>query len=113
MKLFKDKEMTEELDMNVAIPMGIVDAGEVEAFEYWLVNDEKWELIRLKYALKTIDRKTGLPTEETSTESKVLIAPDEMKVNIPYSLIIEYAPSVDIETGLRVQLQTRGSSLRD
>ena len=113
MKLFKDKELTEELDMDEAIPLGIVDVGEIETFEFWIVNDSPHELVNLKYELKNINRVTKEVTEETSEESRVIEAPDKM---LPYAsdiLIIEYAPSIDFELGLKVQLQTRGKSLRD
>ncbi len=113
MKLFKDSELKEELDINEAIPLGIVDVGEVEAFEFWVVNDSPHELVKLKYSLKNIDRETKEVTEETSEESRVIEAPEKL---LPYAsdiLIIEYAPSIDFELGLKVQLQIKGKSLRD
>ncbi len=113
MKLFKDSELKKELDIKKAIPLGIVDVGEVEAFEFWIVNDSPHEVINLKYELKNIDRETKEVTEVTSEESRVIEAPEKL---LPYAsdiLIIEYAPSIDFELGLQVMLQMKGKSLRD
>ncbi len=115
MKLFKDKELTEEIDIspNQPIPLGIVDSGEVEQFEFYVLNDSPHELIKLKYYLKKIDRKTGLVTEIVSEESTVIEAPETI---LPYAsdiIIIEYAPLVTIELGLKVQLQIRAKEIRD
>lgn len=111
MKIYKDKDLTEELDE--LIDLGIVDAGEIEEFEFWLLNDSPHELINLTYELKEIDRETKKVTDINSEEAKVLEAPKNLNPNESGKLLIEYAPLVSIEKGLRVKLQTKGKRLVD
>ena len=111
MKIYKDKDLQEELEE--IIDLGIVDAGDVKTFNFWLLNDTPYELVRFTYELKKIDRETDKVTQEISEEAKVIRAPEGFLPNTSNSIIIEYAPLVTMERGLKVSLQIRGKKLRD
>ena len=111
MKIYKDKDLQEELEE--IIDLGIVDAGDVKTFEFWLLNDTPDELTKLTYELRKIDRETDKVTQEISEEAKVISAPEGLKPHASDSIIIEYAPKVSIATGLRVQLNTIGKRIVD
>ena len=112
MKIFRDKELTDEVENN-EIKLGIIDVGDVKTFEFWLLNDTPDELTKLTYKLKKIDRKTNEVTQEISEEAKVISAPEGLKSQASDSIIIEYAALVTIERGLRVQLHFDGKRIVD
>ena len=111
MKIFRDSELKDELEE--IIDLGIVDAGDVKTFEFWLLNDTPDELTKLTYELRKIDRKIDEVTQEISEEAKVISAPEGLKSHASNSIIIEYAPLVTIERGLRVQLHFEGKRIVD
>ena len=110
--MFKDKNLTDEVE-NAEINLGIVDAGDVKTFNFWLLNDTPYELVRFTYELKKIDRETDKVTQEISEEAKVISAPEGLKSQASDSIIIEYAALVTIERGLRVQLHFDGKRIVD
>lgn len=111
MKVYKDKNLQEEL--GEIIDLGIVDAGDVKTFEFWLLNDTPDELRRLTYELRKIDRETNKVTKEISEEARVISAPEVLFSNASDSIIIEYAPEVSIALGLKVSLQVIGKKIVD
>lgn len=112
MKIFRDSELTDEVE-NMEIKLGIVDVGDVKTFKFWLLNNSPDELTKLTYKLKKIDRETNEVTEKISEEARVISAPEGLLPNASDSMIIEYAPLISIERGLKVQFQARGKELRD
>ena len=111
MKIFRDSELKDELEE--IIDLGIVDAGDIKTFEFWLLNDTPDELTKLTYELRKIDRETNKVTKEISEEAKVLSAPEGLKSHDSGSIIIEYAPLVTIELGLKVSLKINGKKIVD
>jgi len=96
MKIYKDKNLTEEVTLD--LDFGIVLAGEVKQFQFWVLNDLNAYLKDLKF-------------EVEHEEVKVLEAPKELEAHAVSELIFEWSPSVTLKEGLKAKLNVTGIEL--
>lgn len=95
MKLFEDKELKKEVEI---LNLGIVEAGEVASFTYYIYNETQAEM-------KTLSFKLDHP------EVKVINAPKELASKAIAELVIEWSPSVTLKQGLKTRLNVSGIEL--
>ena len=89
MKVYKDKELTQEVDVKT-LDFGIVPAGESQKFEFYMHNNSKaW--------LREIQVKIG------HSEVRVIDAPRELETGDMGVLVLEWNPSVTIKEGLKAR----------
>jgi len=97
MKIYKDKEMTEEIE-NDTFELGIVPAGEIKRFTFWVYNDSPAHLKNLQFIIG-------------HDEVKILEAPIELIAQAIGELIIEWKPSITLKEGLKTPLRIKGIEL--
>jgi len=95
MKIFKDKELKEEVQL---LDLGIVRAGESKRYSYYLLNDSAAYLIDLVYKV-------------IHPEVKILKAPNAIKAKEAEEIIVEWNPAVTLKEGLKTNLEITGSEL--
>jgi hypothetical protein len=95
MKIFKNKNLTEEIEI---LDLGIVEAGEFASFTYYVYNETQAEI-------KTLFFKVDHP------EVKIKEAPAELAPKAVAELIIEWHPSVTLKQGLKARLNISGIEL--
>jgi hypothetical protein len=95
MKLYKDRELKEEIEI---LNLGIVEAGEVASFTYYVYNETQAEM-------KTLLFKVDHP------EVKVINAPKELATKAIAELIIQWSPSITLRQGLKARLNISGIEL--
>jgi len=95
MKIFKDNKLTLEVE---TLDLGIVSAGCIEKFEFFVKNDTSAELRDLKFALN-------------HEEVKILEAPKDLNAGESKPLIVEWAPSVTLKQGLKACVLIKGDEL--
>ena len=92
MKILQENKPVEILDL------GVVSAGEVKQFEFQVNNDGRGYLRELVF-------KVDHP------EVKISKAPVNLDPNETQSLIVEWAPSIDLEEGLKVKILIEGKKI--
>ena len=97
MKIYKDKKLTEEIE-DKTFDLGIVPAGEVKRFSFWIYNNDKSYLQLLKFS---VDHQ----------EVAVIKAPVDLKPEDVGELILEWSPSVTLKQGLKTVLRVSGVEL--
>jgi len=95
MKLYKNKNLTEEVDV---LDLGIVEAGETAFFTYYAYNETQAEM---KMLLFKVDH----------PEVKIKTAPIELAPKAIAELIIQWSPSVTLKQGLKARLNISGIEL--
>lgn len=95
MKLFKNKELTQELD---SLDLGIVTAGETKSYEFYVLNDSKALLNNIKF-------------EISHKEVFIKKYPDTLKASESGKLTIDWTPSVTIKEGLKAILKFQADEL--
>lgn len=95
MKLFKDKDLTKEIEV---LDFEIVPAGKTERFRFYVLNDSGAYLKTLKF-------------EVAHKEVKVIEAPDELAPQAEGELVLDWSPSVTLKEGLKAQLKISGIEL--
>jgi len=95
MKIFKDKGLSEEV---VTLDLGIVQAGDIANFTFYVYNDTLAEVKSLSFKIE--DR-----------EVKILQAPKELGSKKGAELSLEWRPSVTLKQGLRARLEINGIEL--
>ena len=95
MKIFKDQELKQPIEV---FDFGIVEAGSVEEFKYYLVNDSYAELKNLTFFID-------------HPEIKVIEAPIDMPAKAIAELIIRWTPSITLKQGLQTRLRVSGMEL--
>ena len=97
MKIYKNKDLTAEIKDNT-LDFGIVPAGELKRFTYYVYNEKEAYLKNLKFEIKHDEvRIAEYPTELKSKEIK--------------RLIIEWKPSITLKSGLRAAFLVTGIEL--
>ena len=91
MKLYKDKDLMEEIDI---LDLGIVPAGEVKSFTFWVVNNSNATLRSLEFTIE-------------HEEVEILEAPKMLNAQSVDELVIEWSASVTLKQGLRAKLRVR------
>jgi hypothetical protein len=95
MKLYKNKELTEEITV---LDFGILSAGESKIFTFYVKNDSEAELRNLSFSVEH--------KELSMVESpKSLLKKEEAELKIKWS------PSVTLREGLRSKLNISGVEL--
>ena len=85
MKLFRDKELTEEIsDIN----FGIVVAGESKSFTYYLYNEKLGRAVNIKTVIE-------------NNEVQVTKAPETLQAKESAEIELTWTPSITLEQGLR------------
>lgn len=98
MKIYIDSELRQEIK-NDTLDLGIVPAGEVKKFIYYVVNEKSNQVLeKLKFIVK-------------HHEVEVIEAPEKMLANSSHSLILQWSPSITLEEGLKVTLVITGIKL--
>jgi len=95
MRIFKDKELMEEISI---LELGIVPAGEVKRFDFWVMNENN---AFLKEILFTVEHQ----------EVEVIEAPTELSPQEVNQLTIEWSPSITLKEGLKASLRYRATQL--
>jgi hypothetical protein len=88
MKLFNDKECKQEV---VDIDLGLVDAGDVKEYSYYLQNDTLSRLVEIQIAL-------------TNRELNVIKAPMELNPYEAGEIVVKWNCAIDIKEGLKSEL---------
>lgn len=95
MKIFKDKELTQEV---LEVDLGIVPAGETKEYIFYLLNDT---------AALLKDLVTEIPNKEvTMIKSPVVMQPKESA-----ELIFSWSPSITLKQGLKTVVSIAGIEL--
>jgi hypothetical protein len=95
MKIYKDRDMTFEVD---TLDFGVVPAGDTERKTYWIYNDSNAYYQELEFIVEHI-------------EVEVVDAPKELSAQAVAELIVEWSPSVTLKEGLRTRLRIKGKEL--
>lgn len=95
MKIYSNKDLSEEIK---TLELGTVKAGEKKEFTFYVYNESLGELVNLEFSTSAI-------------EVKILSAPREMKPKSVGEIVIEYAPLVTIEQGLKTDINIKGNTL--
>lgn len=98
MKLYKDKELTEEIKIDDLIDFGIVPAGESKQYTIWILNDSRAYLRKLEFIIE-------------HSEIEIIEAPTELSAQTIGELIIEWNPSITLKEGLKVSLRIKREEL--
>lgn len=93
MKLYKDKDLKEELDSIEELGIGV--AGETKRYTFYIHNDTKATVDNLRFDIY-------------HKEVKVIEAPKVLKPNETAPLTIEWKPSVTVKQGLKAELKIHG-----
>jgi len=97
MKIYKDKELTQEIDGNI-LDGGIVDAGETKIVTFYVQNDSSAILQDLKFA---VDDK----------EIEIIEAPIELQKLESKKLVIKAIADVNIEKRIEGRIKITGKKL--
>lgn len=95
MKLYKNKELTEEITI---LDLGILEAGESKLFNFYVKNDSEAELKNLIFSVEN--------KEVTIVESPKILFKKEFG-----ELKIKWNPSVTLKQGLKAELKIQGIEL--
>jgi|SRR3972149_4032226 len=95
MKLFKNKNLTEEIEI---LDLGIIEAGDIATFTYYVYNETMAEMKNLVFKIE-------------SSEVKIIEAPKELTAKAIAELIIQWHPSVTLKQGLHAKLGISGIEL--
>ena len=96
-RIYIDRDLTKEIQ-DKTFDLGIVPAGEVKKFEFWVLNDSRANLRILNFIID-------------HPEVRVAKAPTELKPDEAGRLILEWSPSVTLKQGLRATLKISGIEL--
>ena len=80
------------------IDLGIVKAGDTKRYTFWLLNDTKAEVKKLKLDI-------------AHDEVKIISLPEEIAPNSYGILVIEWSPSITVKEGLRTPVKITGVRL--
>lgn len=92
-KLFKDKELTDEVSQ--LIDLGKLKAGENKKFEFYIFNSSIYDYEELNILVN-------------DPEIKVISHPEELSPKASSLLVLEWTPSADIEAPLKARLEVHG-----
>lgn len=95
MKIFKNKELTEEVEI---LDLGIVEAGNTATFTYYIYNETLAEMKNLIFKVESL-------------EVKIISAPEELVSKAIAELVLEWHPSVTLKQGLKARLNISGIEL--
>lgn len=95
MKIFSNKELTEEI---LSLELGTVKVGETGEFIFYLFNDTNAELQDLEFSVN-------------HNEVKIKEAPKVINKNSVAKLIIEWTPSITLKEGLKASLNLKGAEI--
>ena len=96
MKLYKNANLTEEIDL--ILDLGIVQAGDTKEYEFYVYNETNAELINLSFSLN-------------HNEIEVLSFPQKLQSKEGGFLKIKYSPSISIKKGLKTSLDFKGTEI--
>ena len=96
MKIFKDKNLTQELVE--VLDFGIVPVGDTKQFKFYILNDSNFNVYKLEFIV-------------SNSELKIIKAPKELMFKESGELIIEWKCSVEIEESLKARLHIKGKGL--
>ena len=94
-RIYKDKDLMEEITV---LDMGIVNAGEVEKFTFWIKNISNAFLRQLEFSIE-------------HSEVEILSAPVQLNAQAVDELVVEWSPTITLKEGLKAQLRVRGEEL--
>lgn len=92
-KLFKDKELKQEVDST--IDLGKLKAGEKKKFEFYVQNS-------------SIHPYEEMEVFTDDSEVKVISNPKQLSEKASGLLVLEWSPSTDIKEGLKARLEIHG-----
>jgi len=92
MKLYKDKELTEEEEV---LDLGIVTAGDSKTYTYYLKNDTKQDLTDLKFSIP-------------HSEVEILRSPEKIEAWGVAEIVIKWSPSITLKKALLTELNIKG-----
>ena len=95
MKIFKDKELKQEITV---LDFGILEAGEFKIYTFYVLNDSNAELKNLSFSVDHI-------------ELTIIESPKTLKKNQSAELKIKWTASVTLKEGLHTQLKISGTEL--
>ena len=114
MKIYKDKELTQEIEDNT-FDLDIVEAGDTKKFTFYMLNDSNAFLRNLEFSLEQfkIDENDKLvPCSENELEHlEIINAPTELFAKTNSELIIEWEASITIKRKLIAKLTIKGQEL--
>jgi|WetSurSiteA1Bulk_404760.scaffolds.fasta_scaffold39260_3 hypothetical protein len=92
MKIFKDAQLTEEVQ---TLDFGIVDAGDTKEFTYYLYNDSPGDVVQLK-------------AELSNKEVLVIKTPsDTLKSKASTPIVFSWTPPITIKKGLKSEIKLK------
>ena len=97
MKIFKDPYLKEEIEGD-KFDFGIVPAGDVKQFTFYVLNDSTGVLEDLKFELE-------------HDELTVIKAPERLIPQDSGELIIEWNCRIDVEEGLQAKLNIKANKI--
>jgi hypothetical protein len=95
MKIFTDVACLTEVS---TLDLGIVPAGEVKQFEFYVKNPTKAYLRELQFST-------------SHNEIAILTAPKDLNPEQSGRLLVEWSPSVTLKEGLKTQLLINGKEI--
>ena len=95
MKLYKNKELTEEITI---LDLGIVEAGEVKEYTFYIKNDTDAEVKKLNFSVE-------------NKEVSIVKSPEILPKKESAELKIKWSPSITLKQGLKAELKITGIEL--
>jgi len=96
-KFYTDAELTEEV-VDMTLKLGVLPAGKVQEYKFWVLNDSKGQLTNLEFIVD-------------HPEVKLIDSPKELLPHANSEFVVEWSPSVDLEEGLNINLRIKGIRL--
>ena len=96
LRIYKDKELTQEIVS--VFDLGIVPAGTIKSFTFWVLNDSSAKLKTLKFSIE-------------HQEVKITKSPEELEAHENSQLVLSWSPSVTLKEGLKARLRISGIEL--
>lgn len=93
MKLFSDKELTQEVK---DLDFGIVLAGDTKKIEYYLFNDTVADVVDLKASVNKVDG--------AEKDVEIVSCPETIKAKESAKIEFSWTPAVTLKKGLKTNL---------
>ncbi len=112
MKVFTDKNLTQEIKEDDIWDLGIVQAGEEKLITFYLLNNNPTDVYEIEYGI--FKKKLNEEDQEVWSphpELEVAEAPQELSPKGTSELIILVKPLVTIKEGIRAKLYMKYKEL--
>lgn len=100
MKIFKDRELKEEV-IGDLLSLGKIEAGDTKEYTFYIYNDSDFLVTDLGYSLISADGRQGYK------ELNIINAPKELKSKESDKLVISWESTVSLKEGIKAKLEIK------